>query len=93
MDDDDDRFFDDINDMKTVSFNDYSNQNKESEWKLRDGRLIVDIVNVKTAELIKLALEQEKERTQITKSVIRYVLYFSYFSEIGKKNSNIVNTD
>ena len=76
MDDDDDRFFDDINDMKTVSFNDYSNQNKESEWKLRDGRLIVDIVNVKTAELIKLASEKEKkERTQFTKSVIRYVLF------------------
>ena len=72
MDEDDDGFFDDI---KTVSFNDYLNQNKESEWKLRDCRLIVDIVNIKTAELIKLASEKEKkERTQFTKSVIRYVL-------------------
>ncbi|CAI2187836.1 2985_t:CDS:10 [Funneliformis geosporum] len=71
LDEDDDRFFDDINDMKMVSFNDYLNQNKESEWKLKDGRLIVDIVNIKTAELIKLASEKEKERTQITKSVIR----------------------
>ncbi|CAI2191651.1 8824_t:CDS:10, partial [Funneliformis geosporum] len=69
LDEDDDGFFDDI---KTVSFNDYLNQNKESEWKLRDGRLIVDIVNIKTAELIKLASEKEKkERTQFTKSVIR----------------------
>jgi hypothetical protein len=91
LDEDDDGFFDDI---KTVSFNDYLNQNKESEWKLRDGRLIVDIVNIKTAELIKLASEKEKkERTQFTKSVIRYVLLLFRNRLLIKKNSNIVNTD
>ncbi|CAG8765641.1 17828_t:CDS:1, partial [Racocetra fulgida] len=37
-------------DMKTVSFDDYLNQNKtESEWKLKDDRLIIDIVKIKTA--------------------------------------------
>ncbi|CAG8807871.1 35871_t:CDS:2, partial [Gigaspora margarita] len=69
-DEDNDAFY---YDMKTVSFDDYLNQNKaESEWKLKDGRLIIDIVNIKTAELVKLvSVKEKKERTQLMKSVIR----------------------
>ncbi|CAG8644203.1 12205_t:CDS:10, partial [Ambispora leptoticha] len=62
-----DSFFKDIN---TISFDDYLNQNKtESEWRLRDGRLIVEVLNTKTAEVVKLV--SEKEQTQFMKSVIR----------------------
>ncbi|CAG8624274.1 12737_t:CDS:2 [Ambispora gerdemannii] len=59
-------------DMKAVSFDDYLNPNKtKSEWKLEDGRLIIDIARTKTAEAVKLAMEKKNERTQFMKSVIR----------------------
>ncbi|CAG8643592.1 4902_t:CDS:2, partial [Paraglomus occultum] len=59
-------------DIKAVSFDDYLNPNKtKSEWKLEDGRLIIDIASTKTAEVVKLAMEKKNERTQFMKSVIR----------------------
>lgn len=63
------------NDINEVSFGEQSKT--ESEWKLKDGRLIVDVLNTKTTEMVKLVLEKDKnERTQFMKSVIRYVLIF-----------------
>ena len=72
--------------MKAVSFDDYLNPNKtKSEWKLEDGRLIIDIASTKTAEVVKLAMEKKNERTQFMKSVIRYVLLLFRNSSLIKR--------
>ncbi|CAJ0767594.1 16906_t:CDS:2 [Entrophospora sp. SA101] len=39
-----------------------SKQSKtESKWKLKDGHLIVDVLNAKFTEMVKLALEKDKK--------------------------------
>ncbi|RIB21848.1 hypothetical protein C2G38_2034058 [Gigaspora rosea] len=60
-------------DVNKVSFDDYLNQSRiKSEWKLKDGRPIADILNTKTADTVKLLLKKDKkEQTQFMKSVIR----------------------
>ncbi|CAJ0627530.1 6422_t:CDS:2 [Entrophospora sp. SA101] len=47
------------NDINEVSL---SKQSKtESKWKLKDGHLIVDVLNAKFTEMVKLALEKDKK--------------------------------
>ncbi|CAG8529304.1 14247_t:CDS:2, partial [Dentiscutata heterogama] len=84
-DKDEDAIFFDIN---TISFDDYLNQNRiKSGWKLKDGRPIVDILNTKTADAMKLILEKnKKEKTQFMKSVIQ--LSFSLIIDLSSEFEN-----
>ncbi|CAG8537452.1 10441_t:CDS:2 [Paraglomus occultum] len=60
-------------DINTVLFDDYGDQSeRDSEWKLQDGRQLVKALKSKTSEMINLFLKKDKkEQTLIAKSVIR----------------------
>ncbi|CAG8644530.1 368_t:CDS:2, partial [Funneliformis mosseae] len=85
-----------IKNPETISFDEYVGvTHNESDWTLKDGRRVIDVLTKNTAELVKsISAKSKKERTACIISVIRYefVLLIIYSTPWKSETKTIVDT-